>query len=172
MQGKNLGIIGYGTIGKRVAEIARVFGMNILIAAREGVVYNDFNRLSINDLLKESDILTIHTPLSPDTINMIGKSEFETMKNSAFLINTGRGGIVNEIDLYQALKNKQIAGAAVDVLSEEPPKNNPLLGNIKNLIITPHCAWTAIEARQRLVDEAAKNIKAFIDGRERNIVKY
>ncbi len=161
LKDKKLGIIGYGNIGKKVAEIAKAFGMEILIAKRSGVNYKENNRVSLGELLKESDIITIHTPLSSETENMITEKEFKLMKKEAILINAARGGIVNENDLYKALKNKEIKGAAIDVMAEEPPRSGSPLFELNNIIITPHVAWASKEARQRVVDGVAENIKKF-----------
>jgi glycerate dehydrogenase len=165
LKGKKLGIIGYGNIGKRVAEIGKAFGMEILISKREGVSYKDNFRVSFDTLLKESDIISIHTPLSNQTKNLFTVNEFNKMKNTSIIINVARGGIINEDDLYNALKNKSISGAAIDVTETEPiDKNNKLL-TLNNIIITPHMAWTAIESRQRLWDSVVNNIDTFLNNK-------
>jgi glycerate dehydrogenase len=169
LRNKNLGIIGYGNIGKRVAEIGMAFGMNILIARRPRVDYKDNFRVGFNELLKESDIITLHIPLSEETENIIAEREFKIMKKEAILINAARGGIVNEDDLYRALKNKQIRGAAIDVMCKEPPRNGSKLFELNNIIITPHVAWASKEARQRVIDGIAKNIRKFKEGRANQI---
>lgn len=166
LKGKNLGIIGYGTIGKRVAEIAYIFGMNILIS--ESINSNkklDPERTSFSDILKKSDILTIHTPLTDETKDLITSKELDLMKPSSILINTARGGIVNENDLYEALKNNKIRFAAVDVLTEEPPTNGNILTEAPNIFISPHTAWTSYESRKRLVEGISENIKKFSEGK-------
>ncbi len=161
LKGKKLGIIGYGSIGKRVAEMAQVFGMEILIARRKGVEYNDDSRVSFETLLHESDVISLHTPLSEQTHNLFTLKEFEKMKKSAVIINTARGGIINEQDLFEALKNKIIRAAAIDVTEKEPiPANSPLL-ELDNLIITPHIAWTSAESRQKLLQGILNNIESF-----------
>jgi len=157
LKGKKLGIIGYGNIGQKVAKIGKAFGMKILIAKR--------SRNDLENVLKNSDIITIHTPLSPETENMISKKEFKIMKKEAILINTARGGIVNERDLYNVLKNKEIRGAAVDVMIEEPPRSNSPLFKLNNIIITPHVAWASKEARQRVINGVVKNIRKFKEGK-------
>ncbi|MCF6366745.1 MAG: D-2-hydroxyacid dehydrogenase [Bacteroidales bacterium] len=162
LKGKNLGIIGYGTIGKRVAEIGKAFGMNILISESFINPKQSSDRLSFDKILQQSDILTIHTPLTDKTKNLISEKELKLMKKTAILINAARGGIVNENDLYEALVNKEIAYAAVDVLTQEPPKDNNILFKAPNIIITPHIAWTSVEARQRLVAGISNNIRLFI----------
>ena len=159
LKGKKLGIIGYGTIGKRVAEMASVFGMDILVGKRKGIEYNDEGRVDFNYLLKESDIITVHTPLSENTKNLFGADEFRQMKSSAIIINTARGGIINEKDLYLALKSKEIRVAAIDVTEKEPiPADHPLL-KLDNIIISPHIAWTSAESRKKLVEGIVENIK-------------
>ena len=169
LKGKNLAIIGYGTIGKRVAEIAKVFGMNILIAESLQNNKPTPSRLPISEILKQADILTIHTPLTEKTTNLISKKEFKLMKKTAILINAARGGVVNEQALYKALINKEIRYAATDVLSQEPPTNNNILFKAPNILITPHIAWTSYEARQKLVEGISNNIQLFIDNKGENI---
>ncbi|MBN2892238.1 MAG: D-2-hydroxyacid dehydrogenase [Bacteroidales bacterium] len=164
LSGKNLGIIGYGSIGKRVAEIAKVFGMNILISARKNSTKIDLERLDFEEVVKKSDFLTIHCPLTKETENLIAEKEFNMMKKSAIIVNTARGGIVNEKDLFYALKNKQIRGAVVDVISKEPPSDGNILFNAPNILITPHIAWTSFEARKKLVAGIISNIEDFLAG--------
>jgi glycerate dehydrogenase len=161
LKGKKLGIIGYGAIGKRVAEMAKVFGMEILVGKRKAVEYDDDKRVAFDYLLKESDIITVHTPLSENTQNLFGANEFKQMKSSAIIINTARGGIIKEDDLFLALKNGTIRAAAIDVTEKEPvPVNHPLL-ELENIIITPHIAWTSAESRAKLVDGIADNIRMY-----------
>ena len=165
LKGKNLGIIGYGTIGKRVAEIGKAFGMNILISESLVNKEQSSDRFTFDKILTQSDILRIHTPLTDKTKNLISAKEMKLMKKSAILINAARGGIVNEPDLYEALVNKEISYAAVDVLTKEPPKDDNILFKAPNIIITPHIAWTSFEARQQLLKGIAQNIRFFIDGK-------
>lgn len=166
---KKFGIIGYGTIGKRVAEIAKAFGAEVLIANRPGKQYTDGNRTDWETFLKTADIISIHTPLSKETENLISAKELGLMKPSAILINTARGGIVNEKELYQALVHKRIAHAATDVLSQEPPTyGNPLLG-APNIFISPHIAWTSVESRKRLIAGIAENIRLYHNGEKEKI---
>jgi glycerate dehydrogenase len=142
------------------------------------VLANDIKDLSgsgyentpLDQLLRESDFVTVHTPLTDLTHDMIGTAEIEKMKRTAFIINTARGGIVNERALADALNSGRLAGAGVDVLGVEPPQAENPLFSAKNLILTPHSAWSAVEARQRLVDQTAENIRAHQSGQERNIV--
>lgn len=175
LAGKKLGIIGYGAIGKSVAETASALGMEILIAARPGSrpPFPE-GRLPLDELLSASDFISIHCPLTPDTRGLIGAREFKMMKDSCRLINAARGGIVDETALVEALKAGTIAGAAVDVLTTEPPApGHPIISAAKeldNLLVTPHTAWTALEARRRLIHEIAENIDAFTRGEIRNRV--
>jgi len=169
--GKNLGIIGFGAIGKKVAEIGNAFGMNVLVNTRTISNTNlNVKFISKEEIFKNSDFLTLHCPLNEETNEIINKNTLNLMKKSAFLINTGRGGLVNEKDLADALNLGNIAGAGLDVLSTEPPKeDNPLI-NAKNTYITPHIAWASYEARKRLMDATINNVKSFIKGNPINIV--
>jgi len=171
LAGKTLGIIGFGVLGKAVAKLAEALGMQVLIAARKGGKPKH-GRTALEELLTKSDVVSLHCPLTPETQGLIGVEELALMKPSAILINTARGGIVDEKALFNAIQSQSIAGAGVDVLSEEPPKHgNPLLDvQLPNLIVTPHIAWASVESRQRLVDEIAENIIAFQNGMPRNVV--
>jgi len=171
IRGATLGIVGYGELGRGVAELAEGLGMRILIAQRPGGE-PQAGRVPLAELLPRVDALTLHCPLTPDTQNLIGHKELTLMKPTALLINAARGGIVDEQALADALRNGVIAGAGVDVLSQEPPVNgNPLLeGGIPNLIVTPHVAWGSQPARQTIVDELAANIRAYFAGETRNVV--
>jgi glycerate dehydrogenase len=167
--GKKLGIIGYGAIGKRVAQIAKAFGMEILIGKRKGIQYHDTERVDFDFIVRESDIISIHTPLSNNTTNLFTKKEFALMKRDAVLINVARGGIVNENDLYHALLNKTIRAAAIDVSATEPlPANSPLY-TLPNILITPHMAWSSIQSRLRLMQGIEQNIQKFLDGKSEEI---
>lgn len=176
---KTLGIVGYGELGKGVARIAKAFHMKISVAALPGRNHanhtsegqND-NRVPFNKLLPQADVLSLHCPLTPETENLIGAEELSAMKNSTLLINTARGGIVDEQALANALRNGDIGGAGVDVLTREPPRDgNPLLDpDIPNLIVTPHSAWISRESRQRMVNQLGENISAFLKGEPRNLV--
>jgi glycerate dehydrogenase len=167
---KTIGIVGMGNIGKSVARIATGFGMKVIYSDPDSLNNSLHTSVDLETLLRESDIVTIHCPLTDTTRNMIGKSELSVMKSGALIINTSRGGIINEKALAEALDSNLIAGAGVDVLSEEPPVNGNVLLKAKNCIVTPHSAWSTIEARQTLVNETAGNIKAFINGEKRNVV--
>jgi glycerate dehydrogenase len=167
--GKRLGIIGYGTLGKAVAHVADSFGMEIMLGQRPGS-NSQPGRVPLDELLAGADIISLHCPLTEQTRGLIGERELSLMKNDALLINTARGGIVDEEALAAALREKAIGGAGVDVLEQEPPLGgNPLLDpEIPNLVVTPHIAWASRESRQRLVDEIGKNIRAFLIGEARN----
>lgn len=169
--GKTLGIVGYGELGHGVAKVAEAFGMEVLISQRPGAA-PQAGRIPLHELLPQVDVLTLHCPLTPETRNLIGEKELALMKPNALLINTARGGIVDEVALANALRNNRIAGAATDVLTTEPPRNgNPLLADdVPNIIITPHTAWASVESRQRLLDQIALNIEAFLKGTPRNQV--
>jgi len=171
LQDLTLGIIGYGTIGRKVAELARAFGMKILAAARPGSKSGeDVRFVPLEQLLQDSDIVTLHCPLTEDTRNLICAKSLARMKPSAFLINTSRGPLIDEAALAAALRQKQIAGAALDVLSTEPPAaDNPLL-SVTCCLITPHQAWATLSARKKLLDIAAGNVRAFLEGRTDNAV--
>jgi glycerate dehydrogenase len=173
LAGQTLGIIGYGELGKAVAQMGEAFGMKILVAQRPGTAGElPAGRTTLQQLLAESDIVSLHCPLVAATHNLIDRHELAQMRSSALLINTARGGIVNEAALADALQRGEIGGAAIDVLSEEPPRHgNPLLDTtIPNLIVTPHIAWAGVAARQTLVNELAANIQAWLNGTPRNVV--
>ncbi|WP_428036138.1 2-hydroxyacid dehydrogenase [Amphritea sp.] len=162
LSGKTLGIVGYGNLGAGVAQLAGAFGMDVLIAQRIG---GDSigGRVALPELLPQVDVLSLHCPLTEETRDLIDANAIEQMKTGAFLINASRGGIVNESDLADALRRGKLAGAATDVLCEEPPVNgNPLLADdIPNLIITPHSAWGSVQARQRIVDQVTESIAGY-----------
>jgi glycerate dehydrogenase len=173
LQDKTLGIIGFGQIGKAVANIAIAFGMKVIASHKhperdqmEGVSFVDEKTC-----FREADIISLHCPLNEKNIQFVNKELLRIMKRSAFLINTSRGGLINETDLAEALNKGIIAGAALDVLSTEPPSaDNPLL-HAKNCLITPHVAWATFEARSRLMNVVVNNIKAFLEGKAENVVK-
>ena len=168
---KTLGIIGYGELGKSVAELARHFGMEVKIA-RRNEQDNRPNRLPLQELLPQVDILSLHCPLTADNYHLIDKTALQLLPQHAAIINTARGGLVDEAALLQALENNTLAAAALDVLEQEPPDhNNPLLQYPHpNLIITPHIAWASQQSRQRLLNEVALNISAYQQGKTRNPV--
>ena len=170
LAGRILGIIGLGVIGRGVARIAEGFGMKVLANDFVDISGSGYENTPLDTLLGESDIVTVHTPLTEQTRDVIGAAEIAKMKRTALVINTARGGIVNEQALADALNSDRLAGAGFDVLSVEPPTDDNPLFSARNMIITPHTAWSAVEARQNLVDETIKNIRAFAELRERNIV--
>ncbi len=174
LEGKSLGIIGYGTLGSRVAAVARAFGMEILICQRPGTKprKSQKQRIPFDQILERSDVLTLHCPLTPETNNLLGKKEFTRMKSSAIVINTARGAIINSEALVSALKTDVISGAGIDVLTHEPPPDSDLLlqGEIPNLIVTPHNAWGTRESRQRLVDQLARILGGWFDNKPINCV--
>lgn len=173
--GKTWGIIGLGAIGRGVADLARAFGANVIYYSTSGKNSNPaYERVDLDTLLRESDIISIHAPLGDQTLDLIGEEELNKMKKSAILLNLGRGPIVNETALADALLQDKIQAAGLDVLTVEPMlPENPLLKvqDSTKLIITPHIAWATVEARRRCVAEVYKNIKAYVMGEERNRVR-
>lgn len=169
--GKTMGIIGFGQIGQAVAKIGLAFGMKIIFNNRSKKETDlDANQVELNELLSESDFISINCPLTNENSGFINKNTIEKMKSTAFLVNTGRGLLINEQDLADALNSEKIAGAGLDVLSLEPATENNPLSKAKNCFITPHIAWATIEARARLMNIATQNIKAFLDGNPQNVV--
>ena len=170
LKGRTIGIVGFGVIGRGVARIAEGFGMRILAHDAFPIRDSHYANTPLDRLLAESDFVTIHSPLTEQTRNLIDAAALAQMKPGAYLINTARGGIVDEAALAAALTGGRLAGAGFDVLTEEPPAaGNPLL-TAPNVIITPHSAWSTREARQTLIDETTANIRAFIAGTPRNVV--
>jgi glycerate dehydrogenase len=173
LAGKTMGIIGFGDIGRSVADVATSFGMNIIGSSRtqtDQSARKNFRWAAIPELLKESDVVSIHCPLFPETTGLIDAASLKTMKPSAFLLNTSRGPIVIDEDLAHALNSGIIAGAGIDVLSVEPPSADNPLFKAKNCIITPHIAWATKEARGRLMKTAEKNLASFLAGSAINVV--
>lgn len=172
LQGKALALIGLGQIGAAVAKLAMAFGMKVIASVRNPSKYtiDGVNFVSREACFGQADFISLHCPLTDDTRQMVNASLINTMKPSAYIINTARGALINEKDLAEALNNKRIAGAAVDVLSAEPASaDNPLL-KADNCIITPHIAWATKEARERLLNESVKNIETFLKGEPTNVV--
>jgi len=165
LDGKTLGLVGYGTLAKGVETLARAFGMNILIAQRPGGA-PQAGRVMLDELLTRVDVLSLHCPLVPATRHLMDANAFHKMKKSAILINTARGAVVDNRALAEALRDGEIAGAGIDVLEQEPPPHDhPLLkAEVPNLIVTPHVAWASIESRQRLMDKVADNLRAWLAG--------
>lgn len=175
LEGKTIGIIGYGELGRKVASLAKCFGMNVLIAHSHNAgdeVNRQSGRVDLNTLLSLADVVTLHCPLTASNNQMINQQTLSLMKRDAILINTARGGLVDENALLHALETNLIGAAGLDVLQQEPPsEDNPLINyRSDNLIITPHIAWASRESRQRLIDEIAKNIQAYQHGEPRNVV--
>ncbi len=171
LYGKTWGIIGYGAIGKKVGDCAKALGCRLLVNKRTPIEREEC--VSLDVLLKESDIITIHVPLSEQTRNMIGKKEIELMKDGVFLINVARGAVTDESAVADAVKNGKIGFFGCDVYSVEPmPKEHPFyeIKDYKNVCLTPHMAWGAFESRKRCIDEICKNIVAFLENNPRNVV--
>ena len=171
---KNYGIIGMGTIGRRVAEVATAFGCKVYYWSSKNQDRSDlYTRVDLDNLLEKCDIISIHSPLTPETFHLFGKEQFKKMKSDAILINVGRGDIIIEEDLADAIENNLIGGAAIDVLSKEPmSQESPFLRILDDLrfLVTPHIAWAAVEARQRCMQEICLNIEFFNKGERRNRV--
>lgn len=166
LYGKTIGIIGMGTIGKRVAQVASVFGAKVVYYSTNRVAHcDDYFSVSLEELLINSDVISIHAPLNEKTTNLIALEQIQQMKKEAIIVNMGRGGIVNESDLVTALNSNIISGAVIDVYTKEPISANHIYFNIKDkskVILTPHIAWSSIQARNRLVSKIAENIQRFI----------
>ena len=171
VNGKTLGVIGAGHIGMEVIKVAKALGMNILIHTRTPKADGDGIRyVSLDELLEHSDYITLHCPLNEQTKHMINKDTIAKMKSSAVIINTGRGALINEADLCEALVTKRIAGAGLDVQEVEPPVEDSPLYTLDNVIITPHMGWKGLETRQRLVGIIRDNVQAFLKGEPINVV--
>jgi glycerate dehydrogenase len=170
LEGKTIGIIGFGAIGHAVAIIADAFGMKVKVVARtaEKAIHLGYEVQTLEQVISNSDIITLHIPLTNDTKNIMNKTIFQKMKDNTILINTSRGDLINEEDLYEGLKVKKPAFAALDVLKIEPPvEGNPLF-ELENCIITPHVAWASKQAREKLMDMTVANILCFLEGRPLN----
>ena len=171
VNGKTLGVVGAGHIGMEVIKVAKALGMNILIHTRTPKADGDGIRyVSLDELLEHSDYITLHCPLNEQTKHMINKDTIAKMKSSAIIINTGRGALINEADLCEALAAKRIAGAGLDVQEVEPPVEDSPLYTLDNVIITPHMGWKGLETRQRLVGIIRDNVQAFFKGEPINVV--
>ncbi|MGN0728768.1 D-2-hydroxyacid dehydrogenase [Treponema sp.] len=169
LEGKKLGIFGYGSIGSRVARIAEAYGMEVIVCTRTQKPEIK-HPVDLSTLFNESDFISLHAPLTEKTRNIVNRTTLSLMKKTSFLINTARGPLVNEADVREFLDKGKIAGYAADVVSEEPmKKDNPLLG-APNCLITPHIAWAATETRQRLLNIVVENIRCFINGAPQNVV--
>ena len=172
LAGKTLGVVGYGNIGRKVAQIAKSFGMKVIVNTMHPEKYDDEGIYFADkeELFAKSDIITLHCPLTEDTKELIRKENIDKMKDNVRIVNVSRGGLVNEADLADALNSGKVLSAGVDVVLTEPMDNdNPLL-DAKNILITPHMAWASVEARRRLVHEIADNFRAYLNDEKRNIV--
>lgn len=172
LKGKTMGLLGYGDIGSQVSKIAQAFDMKVIAHRNSPEKHTDKNVAlkSIEELFRESDVISLHAPMNDGTKEIVNKETLALMKDSAYLINTARGGLINEQDLADALKKNQIAAAGLDVLTSEPPKaDNPLL-ELDNCVITPHIAWSFFASRELLIGLVAKNLKAFQNGEELNVI--
>lgn len=174
LAGRTLGIIGFGSIGKKVARIGRVFGMHILMNQRTALPPPSedpwYEQTSLETLLKRSDVVSLHCPLTPETTRLMNASRLSLMPQGAFLINTGRGGLVDDFALAEALNTGHLGGAGLDTLTVEPPLGDQPLLKAKNCYITPHFAWGTLAARQRCMDTAIRNVQCFLDGIPENVV--
>jgi glycerate dehydrogenase len=172
VRGSTLGIVGYGALGKATADLARALGMEVLVAERKDAFVIREGRTSFTDVLRSSDVLSLHCPLTNATRNLIGAAELKLMKPTAILINTARGALVDELALVDALKAGTIGGAGIDVLRVEPPFNSNVMleEKLTNLIVTPHVAWASSEAMQTLADQVIDNLESFIRGEPKNLV--
>ncbi|MHB1143432.1 MAG: D-2-hydroxyacid dehydrogenase [Thiobacillus sp.] len=172
LHGSTLGLVGYGSLGHGMQKIAEAFGMQVLIAEHKNATTIREDHTSFDSVLREADVISLHTPLTPETRHMISTREFGLMKPTAILINTARGNLVDEAALADALKSGHLAGAGFDVLAVEPPREgSPLLDpDLPNFILTPHVAWSSREAMQTLADQLVDNIEAFVGGTPRNVV--
>ena len=174
VNGKILGIVGFGNIGKRIAQVAEILGMEVMVAkntekdtAKTGSVIekDGFSRYALDEVLEKCDVLTLHVPLTDSTRNLINLEKMKKMKKSAVILNLARGPVINQEDLYFALKNKIIKSAAVDVTSVEPIEKNSKLFELDNILITPHIAWKSEKSMIKLMDDVEKNLKLFLEGR-------
>lgn len=170
LAGKTLCVVGYGSIGKAVAKIRQAFGMQVKITTRTTPTDCPFPVISMEEAFQTADVLTIHTPLIPETQHLVNAERLASMKPTAFLINTARGGIVDETALAEALRSGVIAGAAVDVLDTEPMSDQTPLRQLPNCTITPHVAWAAVETRKRLLQIVTENVAAYLNGTPQNVV--
>ena len=172
LKGATLGVVGFGMLGRSMAQLARAVGMEVLVAERKNAREVRAGRVAFEDVLRRSDVLSLHCPLTEETKNLIGANELREMKPEAILINTARGGLLDDHALLDALKNGRLAGAGIDVLRNEPPREgSPLLEvDLPNLIVTPHNAWASREAMQTLADQLIDNLEAFVRGSPQNLV--
>jgi glycerate dehydrogenase len=172
LSGSSLGIIGYGKLGQAMANLGRAIGMTVLVAEHKHATILREGRTDFWDVLRRSDVVSLHCPLTEETKNLIGVEELRLLKPDAILINTARGALIDDYALIQALKNRSIVGAGIDVLREEPPVSRSVLleTELPNLIVTPHHAWASKQAMRRLADQVIDNLEAFIRGEPKNFV--
>lgn len=168
--GKTLGIVGYGSIGKTVEKAAKALGMNVIVFTRTVKENGKTRFVDFETLLKESDVVSLHCPLNQESADMMNEESFSKMRDGAFFVNTSRGGTVDETALYNALKSGKLSGAALDVLKQEPMREDCILQNAPNIIITPHTAWAPLTTRKRLLNIVVNNIKGFLEGKPQNKV--
>ncbi|MEZ4990624.1 MAG: D-2-hydroxyacid dehydrogenase [Saprospiraceae bacterium] len=172
LEGKTLGIYGFGRIGQQVGHLGQAFGMEVIAThkhpQRDAKPWVRF--VDLDELFRQSDFLSLHAPLTSENEGIVNKEHLAQMKPTAYIINTGRGGLINEPDLKAALESDQLAGAGLDVLSQEPPPRDHLLFGVKNCVITPHNAWASREARERLMEQTVENVAAFMKGQAVNVV--
>jgi glycerate dehydrogenase len=172
LRGSTLGIVGHGDLGRHVSALGAAMGMRVLVAERKGAAVCRPDRTPFDDVLRQSDVLSLHAALTPDTEQLIGAAELALMPAHALLINTARGGLVDEVALLAALQAGRLGGAGLDVLSEEPPRHGSALLDVDlpNLLITPHIAWASQESLQRLADQLIDNLEAYARGTPQNVV--
>lgn len=170
LAGKTIGIVGFGNIGRAVAKIANAFEMNVTAYNRSKKTADSVEFVSLDRLIEQSDIITVHCPLNAESENMFNKDTFAKMKQGALFVNTARGGVMLERDLYDALQSGHLGGACIDTLRVEPMEENCILMGAKNCIITPHIAWAPVETRRRLMRIVTENIRNYLDGRPTNVV--
>ena len=170
LAGKTLGIFGYGAIGKKVADIALAFGMNVSVCTRTPKDDTRVSFVSFDEFLANSDYISLNCPLTPETREKFGEAEFAKMKDGAYFINTSRGGVINENALRKALESGKLSGAAIDVLTHEPMREDCVLLDAPNITLTPHVAWAPLETRQRVVNIVVENIRCFAEGNPQNLV--
>jgi glycerate dehydrogenase len=172
LKGTTLGVVGYGKLGQAMAQLAQAIGMKVLVAERKNSSELRAGRTSFSELLQVSDVISLHCPLTPETQNLFGAEEFALMKPSAILINTARGGLIDDDALLTALREQRLGGAGIDVLRVEPPKggNSLLDADLPNLLVTPHNAWASRQAMQALADQLIDNLEAFVRGEPRNLI--
>lgn len=170
LAGKTIGIVGFGNIGRAVAKIANAFEMNVTAYNRSKKTADLVEFVSLDRLIEQSDIITVHCPLNAESENMFNKDTFAKMKQGALFVNTARGGVMSERDLYDALQSGHLGGACIDTLRVEPMEENCILMGAKNCIITPHIAWAPVETRRRLMRIVTENIRNYLDGRPTNVV--